>query len=112
MKKSDIKVHDFEGVSPSKVYDQIQIDESIKDGDVINIGNGNVAILLQSWPTVVVGEIEYFHRLQSGFTFESIDNGKYAASAAKARQVSKDIKGLTKLQAKADDTKNNRREVY
>lgn len=84
----EITVHDFEGRPSGEVYDLTQTDDSIKDGDVINLGNGNVAILMNAWPTVVVGEIEHFHRLVSGVTFESIDGGKYAASAAKALEVS------------------------
>ena len=87
----EITVHDFEGRPSGEVYDLTQTDDSIKDGDVINLGNGNVAILMNAWPTVVVGEIEHFHRLVSGVTFESIDGGKYAASAAKALEVSNSI---------------------
>ena len=43
---------------------------------------------MRAWPTVVFGEIEGFHRLAPGAALESIDGGKYAASAAKARKVS------------------------
>lgn len=87
-KIAEITVHDFHGVSHHEVYDRTQTDDSIKDGDVLNLGNGNVAILISAWPTVVLGEIQEFHQLESGVTFESIDDGKYAASAEKARQVS------------------------
>lgn len=76
MTQKEITVHDFTGIS------------SIEDGDVINLGNGNVAILVQARPTVVVGEIEHFYRLEAGLTLELLDGGKYAASAAKAREVS------------------------
>ena len=87
--RRQITVHDFEGTPPGEVYDRTQTDDSIKDGDVLNLGNGNVAILMKAWPTVVLGEIEHFHRLASGATFESIDDGKYAASAVKARELTK-----------------------
>ena len=83
----EITVHNFRGTPPGEVYDQTQIDDSIKDGDVLNLGSGNVAILMKAWPMVIFGEIEHFHRLSSGVTFESVDDGKYAASAAKAREV-------------------------
>jgi hypothetical protein len=86
MTQREITVHDFDGTPAGEVYDQTQTDDSIKDGDVLNLGNGNVAILMKAWPTVVIGEIEGFHRLASGVSFESIDDGKYAASAAKARE--------------------------
>lgn len=85
--KSNPLVHAFEGKPPSEVYDQTQTDESIKDGDVLNLGNGNVAILMAAWPTIVFGEIEGFHRLAPGQNFDSIDGGKYAASAATARKL-------------------------
>lgn len=88
-----ITVHNFEGTPPSEVYDRTQTDDSIKDGDVLNLGNGNVAILMKAWPTIVAGEIEHFHRLATGVTFESVDDGKYAGAAAKAREVA----SMTKL---------------
>lgn len=88
MAHREIHVHDFAGCEPRDVYDRTQVDDSIKDGDVLNLGNGNVAILVKAWPTIVVGEIEQFHRLKAGTCFESFAKGKYAASAAKARVVS------------------------
>ena len=90
----EITIHNFRGTPPGEVYDQTQIDDSIKDGDVLNLGSGNVAILMKAWPMVIFGEIEHFHRLSSGVTFESVDDGKYAASAAKARELSGYIEQL------------------
>ena len=87
VQKLNPMVHGFKGKPPREVYDQTQTDDSIKDGDVLNLGNGNVAILMEAWPTIVFGEIEGFHQLAPGETFESIDGGKYAASAAKAREL-------------------------
>ena len=57
------------------------------DGDVLNLGDGNVAIVVEVWPVVVLGDIEDFQRLAYGSSFETIDGGKYAASAAKAREL-------------------------
>ena len=92
--QGEVTVHDFVGTAPVEVYDRTQTDDSIKDGDVLNLGNGNVAILMKAWPTVVLGEIEHFHRLATGVTFDSVDDGKYAASAAKARELSGYIEQL------------------
>ena len=88
MAHREIQVHDFTGWKPRDVYDRTQTDDAIKDGDVLNLGGGNVAILVKSWPTIVVGEVEQFHRLTAGTSFETFDSGKYAASAAKAREAS------------------------
>lgn len=88
MAHRDIQVHDFTGWKPRDVYDRTQTDDAIKDGDVLNLGNGNVAILVKAWPTIVVGDIEQFHRLKAGTSFETFDSGKYAASAEKAREAS------------------------
>ena len=82
-----ITVHDFAGFDPRYVYDRTQTDVSIMDGDVLNLGDGNVAIVVKAWPVVVLGDIEDFQRLAYGSSFETIDGGKYAASAAKAREL-------------------------
>ena len=72
MAHRDIQVHDFTGWKPRDVYDRTQTDDAIKDGDVLNLGNGNVAILVKAWPTIVVGDIEQFHRLKAGTSFETL----------------------------------------
>ena len=84
-----ITVHDFAGEYSGDVYDQTQTDCRIKDGDVLDLGCGNVAILVQAWPTIVAGDIEHFHTLAPGETFESLADGRYAASALKAVEVSR-----------------------
>jgi len=83
----EITVHDFSGRCSGDVYDQTQTDNTIKDGDVLDLGGGNVAVMVRAWPTIVVGEIEYFQRLQQRETFEAFEGGRYAASAVKAREV-------------------------
>ncbi len=95
-------VHCFKGKPPREVYDQTQTDDSLKDGDVLSLGNGNVAILMKAWPTIVYGEIEDFHRLAPGQDFDSIDGGKYAASAAKARKLLEDYQAAQADKAFAD----------
>lgn len=95
----EITVHDFTGRFPGDVYDQTQTDDSIKDGDVLDLGAGNVAILVKAWPTIVVGEIENFHRLNADTTFETFKDGRYAASAAKAREISRQLLNRASVQA-------------
>ncbi|WP_087865330.1 hypothetical protein [Comamonas thiooxydans] len=85
----EITVHDFKGMDSGDVYDRTQTDSAIKDGDVLDLGNGNVAILVAAWPTVVTGEIEHFHHLKEGRTFEAFKGGKYLHSAEKAREVAR-----------------------
>lgn len=83
----EVTVHDFTGQYSGDVYDRTQTDNSIKDGDVLDLGAGNVAIMVKAWPTVVVGEIEHFHKLDIGASFETYNDGRYAASATKAREI-------------------------
>lgn len=94
----DITVHDFTGHFSGDVYDQTQTDSSIKDGDVLDLGQGNVAIMVKAWPTIVVGEIEHFHTLESGSSFDTLEAGKYAGSAAKAREVASEAHNNGNLQ--------------
>jgi len=94
----DITVHDFTGRFSGDVYDQTQTDSSIKDGDVLDLGQGNVAIMVKAWPTIAVGEIEHFHTLESGSSFDTLEAGKYAASAVKAREVASKIHNNRNLQ--------------
>lgn len=86
--QKEVTVHDFTGQYSGDVYDQTQTDNSIKDGDVLDLGAGNVAIMVEAWPTIVVGEIEQFHKLSIGASFETYKAGRYAASAKKAREIS------------------------
>lgn len=95
-----VTVHDFNGRFSGDVYDQTQTDNAIKDGDILDLGGGNVAILVKAWPTIVVGEIEHFHKLQSGEAFETLEGGKYAASVVKAHEVaSKGTAGHLQMRA-------------
>ena len=81
------KIHAFAGRASADVYDQTQTDSSIKDGDLLDLGGGNIGILLQAWPTVVCGEIDQFHTLADGESFDSYQEGKYSAAARKAREI-------------------------
>ena len=97
-----ITVHDFAGEYSGDMYDQTQTDCRIKDGDVLDLGCGNVAIQIQAWPTIVAGEIEHFHSLAHGETFASLADGRYAASALKAIEVSKESILLAQLTQKSE----------
>ncbi len=82
----EIAVHDFTDLSASQAYSATQCGE-VHDGDVLRLENGAVAIMIAAWPTLFFGECEGFHRMEEGFTFDHIDGGKYARSAAKAKEV-------------------------
>lgn len=81
------KVHALAGRAGAEVYDQTQTDSTMKDGDLLDLGGGNIGILLQAWPTVVCGEIDQFHKLADGVSFDSYLEGKYSAAALKAREI-------------------------
>lgn len=88
---TDFKVHNMVGMSPGDAYDQTQTDGAIKDGDVLDLGGGNVAVLTKAWPMVVAGEIDGFHTLIEGVSFDDFEGGRYAMSAAKAREVASQV---------------------
>ncbi|CAJ0808459.1 hypothetical protein R77560_04723 [Ralstonia thomasii] len=79
-----VRVVDCPMSDERNVYDWTQCDDGLRDGDVFLFANGTRAgILVEAWPTVVVGDAEHLHTL-AGATWESLDGGKYAAAAAVA----------------------------
>ena len=80
-----IKIHDLSHLSAEDAYDETQTDDEIKDGDVINMGNGNVAIKVKAWPVVACGAIEDFHTLSEGW--ECFEGGRYEESHMMAVEV-------------------------
>lgn len=73
-----MQVHDLSHLSGEDAYDKTQSDDEIKDGDIIRMGNGNVAILVKAWPVSVTGYIADFHTLTGDW--EIFEGGKYAAA--------------------------------
>lgn len=94
---SSVTVHDFTGHSAREVYDKTQTDATIKDGDVLNFGGGNVGIMIGPWPTVAVGEILDFHALSPGQNFDTFMNGKYAASLKNAREIAVQVQTTSRM---------------
>jgi hypothetical protein len=80
-----IAVHDLSGMTPREAYAFTQTEESVKDGHILNLGNGNVAILVQAWPVMVTGDIPNFHHLGPDHSWEEMDNGKYFEAAKQAK---------------------------
>lgn len=91
-KKTKPKVHHLTNLTGSDLYDRTQTDNSIKDGDVIHSKNG-VGIMHQAWPVHHSGNESAFHRLKPGYSHETFDNGKYAASAKLANSIAMKDKG-------------------
>lgn len=80
-----MRVHDLSHLTPEQAYDETQTNDAIKDRDVINMGNGNVAIMVKAWPVVACGSIEGFHAITEGW--EVYDGGRYEESHMAALEV-------------------------
>lgn len=83
-----IRVVEVPAADEGCLYDWTQTSESLRDGDVFLFENGTRAgILLEAWPTAVDGDHDALHYLTDGYTWETLDGGKYAAAAAVARKL-------------------------
>lgn len=81
-------VHDLSDLDDGEVYDITQTNEEIKDGDVLKMSDGRVAILCQAWPCMVVGDSTVLHKLKDDTEhgWMGLDGGKYAKSYELAMQ--------------------------
>ncbi len=57
------RAHTMHGMSGQEAYAETQTNPDIKDGDILDLGYGNVGILVKAWPVVVAGQIEGFHQI-------------------------------------------------
>lgn len=73
-----MKFHDFARFSDSEIYNISQTDEEVHDGDVFLMPGKRVAIMLEAWPTMVVGDSKELHRLEG--SWYDVDDGKYKDS--------------------------------
>lgn len=80
------KVVDISKVGPESYYDETQTNDEIHDGDVVICGKGNIGILVQAWPVCVFGTIPHFHKLDKGYSWDTLDDGKYKKSYELAKQ--------------------------
>ncbi len=81
-----IAVHDLSDLQPEDAYAATQTNPNIKDGDVLDLGDGDVAVLVDAWPVMVVGHCCGFHELiPSGW--ERLDGGKYLAAVKRAHEL-------------------------
>lgn len=73
------QVHVFNELSTGDAYDETQVNDDIKDGDIIVCNGGkSVAILVEAWPTSVKGEQGEFHGMKDDVSWETLYDGKYA----------------------------------
>lgn len=79
------KIHDLSHLTPEQAYDETQTNDAIKDRDVINMGNGNVAIMVKAWPVVACGDIADFPVMCEGW--EVHDGGRYEESHMAAMEI-------------------------
>lgn len=82
-----VQVHDLSGMSGRDLYDETQTNDSIHDGDVL-VTNTGVGIMVEAWPVIVAGDIEGFHKLKDGTSWDEFEGGQYAESAKRAMEVS------------------------
>ncbi|CAN7780236.1 hypothetical protein LJR296_007950 [Cupriavidus necator] len=72
------------------VYDWTQCADEARDGDVFLFDNGTRAgILIECWPTIVVGNAGKLHTLAAPHRWSTYAGGKYAAAAAVARKLAR-----------------------
>ena len=73
------QVFDLSDLSSELAYGETQCRDEIKDGDILILANGALAILVEAWPTVFSGECDGFHELDVGWTFARL-GAHYAAN--------------------------------
>lgn len=76
-----MKTHNLKALSMSEAYDETQCSDEIKDGDILLVQDG-VAVLVEAWPIMVVGESTVFHRAAPDFHAQT--NFKYEAAFSAA----------------------------
>ena len=73
--------------STGEAYNASQVDDTIKDGDILVTKNGSIAILCKAWPVHVKGPIGEFHTFSSGVNWIRFSKGRYYHSYLKALSV-------------------------
>lgn len=59
----DMTHHEHDG----DVYDQTQMDDNIKHGDVMKLSGGRTAVMFHAWPTMVVGDSDQLHKFRDDY---------------------------------------------
>lgn len=87
------RIHHLTNLTGNRLYDRTQTDDKIRDGDVIHSKHG-VGIMHEAWPVHHSGNEPAFHHLKPGYSHETFENGRYAASARLANSIAmKDKRG-------------------
>lgn len=76
-----MKTHNLQHLTMGDAYDETQINDEIRDGDILLVRDG-VAVMVEAWPVMAVGESEVFHKAAPDFHAETSE--KYAAAFAAA----------------------------
>jgi hypothetical protein len=87
------KVHDLNRFTMREAYDYTQYSESILDGDIMLVDDG-VAVMVEAWPVMAVGESTVFHQASPDFHTET--GNKYMASFDQAKQPLDELKRIAK----------------
>ena len=79
-----MKIHNLRDLTMSDAYDQTQINDQIRDGDILLVRDG-VAVMVEAWPVMAVGISAVFHNVSHGFHAETSEKYAAAFSAAVAQ---------------------------
>lgn len=81
-------VHDLSDMPPEFLYDETQVREGIRDGDVLDLGGGRAAVMVQAWPVMVVGDpVGGLHVLEAGVDWRTFEGGRYFIASEAARRA-------------------------
>lgn len=76
-----MKTHNLQHLTMGDAYDETQINDEIRDGDILLVRDG-VAVMVEAWPVMAEGISAVFHNVSHGFHAETSE--KYAAAFAAA----------------------------
>jgi hypothetical protein len=82
-----MRVHNLD-LSTGDAYDLSQTD-LIKDGDVMVLSGGEVAIMMQAWPVYLGGGDGpgEFHEIADGYLWENLQDGHYVKTVMEAESL-------------------------
>jgi hypothetical protein len=81
-----MKIHNLRDLTMSDAYDETQINDQIRDGDILLVRDG-VAVMVEAWPVMAVGISAVFHNVSHGFHAETSEKYAPAFAAAAAQST-------------------------
>ena len=87
------RVHDLQRFTMREAYDFTQYSGDVLDGDIMLVDDG-VAVMVEAWPVMAVGESTVFHKASPDFHAETAN--KYIASFNQANLPFDELKTIAK----------------